>query len=257
MSEDLDKTQIAELLNRVAKLETIMSGQLMNEVEQKHIETSSSHDQHESPKVDIKDEDDELHTERTAPVKVSSKAYMKMAIHAKKYANKKIKPHDWVEVIGLLSGELKNENTPLEHILVEDYWPIGHGDAVSVSIVETRYFTEIISKLPKNHYIVGWAHSHPSYGNFLSTDDYGTQSRYQALWSKSIAIVIDPTTISSHDLGFNVFRNINDPKLQPGYTEITSEVIGMDSTAAHQILKLVEPLYEQSNMSVDEMLERM
>ncbi|GAI76930.1 unnamed protein product, partial [marine sediment metagenome] len=81
---------------------------------------------------------------------------------------------------------------PLEQVFVEDYWPVDQGDAVSVEIVDHRIFTEIFHKKDSEHFIIGWAHSHPSYTPFLSGDDYQTHLRYQTFWNKSIALVIDP-----------------------------------------------------------------
>ena len=56
--------------------------------------------------------------------------YVKIVLHAKKYANSQIDKSKWVEVIGLLTGHLKNEDTPIEQLIVEDAWAVGHGDAV-------------------------------------------------------------------------------------------------------------------------------
>ncbi len=202
----------------------------------------SSHEKDNSLELD----DTDLHTENDRVlVKLHSQAYLKMALHAKKYANKDIKPKKWVEVIGLLTGYVINENTPLEQIVITDVWPVGHGDAVSVSIMESRSFTDIVSKITGTQtYIVGWYHSHPSYGNFLSIDDYETQARYQGLWGKSIAIVIDPTEISSTDYGYAVFRNISDKpsaQLRQSYTELSTEVEGMIPGAAYETLRLIQP----------------
>ena len=48
-------------------------------------------------------------------VKIHLKAYLKLALHAIKYANPKIKRKKWVEVIGLLVGNIENQDTPLAH----------------------------------------------------------------------------------------------------------------------------------------------
>lgn len=192
--------------------------------------------------------DDELDTDRIDPVLLSSKAYLKMAIHAKKYANSKVPKDRWVEVIGLLTGHIVNEDTPIEQIKIVDAWPIGHGDAVSVEIMESRSFTEVINQLPKGDFIVGWYHSHPSYGNFLSTDDYDTQNRYQSLWSKAVALVIDPTQFSKSNFGFGVFRNTRKEPGSKGYTELSCEVDGLSERSANDILKMIRPAYEGSDL---------
>lgn len=62
--------------------------------------------------------------------------------------------------------------------------------------------------------IVGWIHSHPSYGCFLSGTDKGTQRIYQNLFPQAVALVVDPSkyyiTNKSSDLEIQFFRLIND-----------------------------------------------
>ncbi|MCY3410637.1 MAG: hypothetical protein INQ03_03270 [Candidatus Heimdallarchaeota archaeon] len=228
------------LLDRIEKIETKLS-EYVEELPPK-VEYLSNSEHEKDHNVELVDEE-ELDTHPTPLVSVNSKAYLKMSLHAKKYANPAIKPEKWVEVIGLLTGYVKNEGTPIEQIVVTDSWPVGHGDAVSVKILGGEAFTDIITKIAgTNAYIVGWYHSHPSYGRFMSIDDYETQARYQGLWEKSIAIVVDPTEISKSDFGFSVFRN-TEPRatLQQSYTELSCELDGLTQDAAHNIINLIQP----------------
>ena len=139
-------------------------------------------------------------------IQYQSPAYLKLAKHALTYANNSIPKRKWVEVIGLLTGNIQNEDTIKEQVFVEDYWPVDQGDAVSVEIVDQKIFTEIFHKKNSKHFIIGWAHSHPSYTPFLSGDDYQTHLRYQTFWNKSIALVIDPLMLSPKEYGIGVFR---------------------------------------------------
>ena len=174
---------------------------------------------------------------------ISPKAYLKLAKHALTYANKNISKNDWVEVIGLLTGKIKQEETPLEQIFVEDYWPVDQGDAVSVEIVDQRIFTEIFHKKNQDHFIIGWAHSHPSYSPFLSDDDFGTHLRYQTFWNKSIAVVIDPLQISPEDFGIGVFRIHNDKR---SYYVLSFEISGLSSEANYESISLfMKNMYEE------------
>ncbi|MHA2090974.1 MAG: hypothetical protein ACW98K_08960 [Candidatus Kariarchaeaceae archaeon] len=226
-----------ELLDRIEKVEKSLTTSLEKSLNRtRNLDQTVGKHEDEIRVVPI---EEELATERAIPVVISSKSYLKMALHAKKYANPNIPKEEWVEVIGLLTGHIKNENTPIEQIIIDDAWPVGHGDAVSVSIIDTKSVTDVVDKLPAGRYIVGWYHSHPSYGNFLSTDDWATQSRYQALWNKSIAIVIDPTKITKHDQGYGVFRNTSNTALEKGYTELSTSVEGMSAEASFDILKMV------------------
>ncbi|UYP46708.1 hypothetical protein NEF87_002993 [Candidatus Lokiarchaeum ossiferum] len=145
-----------------------------------------------------------------APVKeeektlISAKAILKIATHAKKYANDKIERSKWVEVIGLLAGKWDEPN---EVLYIEDVYPMGHGNAIHAEIKDYNNYVKAYTDLQKKGlFICGWYHSHPSYGLFLSSEDMGTQARYQKLWKKSVALVIDPYQIDGSSYGFNIFR---------------------------------------------------
>lgn len=193
-------------------------------------------------KIDVKQEisedtitEDDLQIKVINEIVISPKAYLKLAKHALTYANENIPKKDWVEIIGLLTGRIKQENTPLEQIFVEDYWPVDQGDAVSVEIVDQQIFTEIFHKKNDEHFIIGWAHSHPSYTPFLSDDDFGTHLRYQTFWNKSIAVVLDPLMISPKSFGVGVFRIHKDKE---SYYELSSEVYGLSSEAGYESINL-------------------
>ncbi|NVM54739.1 MAG: hypothetical protein HWN66_13640 [Candidatus Helarchaeota archaeon] len=146
----------------------------------------------------------------TAPVKtkeniiVSITPILKIASHAYKYANPSIPKNKWVEVIGLLAGALDANGHTL---YLEDAYPMGHGTTVYAEIKDYKNYVRAYKDIKKkNFFICGWYHSHPSYGLFMSKEDFGTQVRYQKLWKGSIALVIDPYLIDGASYGFKIFR---------------------------------------------------
>ena len=146
-------------------------------------------------------------------VKIQLKAYIRLALHALKYAHPKIPRTNWVEVIGLLTGYTENTDTPLTCLVVTDAFPIGHGTDITAQINNPQSMVKVYKESSKkNQIILGWYHSHPSYGAFMSETDYQTQVRYQRLSSNAspftspIALVIDPTRISNRSYGFKIFR---------------------------------------------------
>ncbi|MBY9002245.1 MAG: hypothetical protein KGD64_15095, partial [Candidatus Heimdallarchaeota archaeon] len=175
--------------------------------------------------------EDALQIKPIPAIVIKPKAYLKLAKHALTYANDSIPKRKWVEVIGLLTGRIRNEDTPLEQVFVENYWPVDQGDAVSVEIVNQKIFTEIFHKKDSEHFIIGWAHSHPSYTPFLSGDDYRTHLRYQTFWNKAIALVIDPLMLSPEDYGIGVFRIHQDKQT---YYQLSVEVEGLSSEACYE-----------------------
>lgn len=179
--------------------------------------------------------EEDLRIEPKPEIVINPKAYLKIAKHSLTYANLSIPKSDWVEVIGLLTGKIRHEETPLEQIFVEDYWPVGQGDAVSVEIVDQKIFSEIFEKKNNEHFIIGWAHSHPSYTPFLSGDDLRTHRRYQTFWNKSIALVIDPLMITPSNNGVGVFRIHKDKQ---NYYELSTEIQGMSSEACFESINM-------------------
>lgn len=148
----------------------------------------------------------EVTPEKREDILMTIKAFLKIASHAKKYANEKISQDKWVEVIGLLAGKFENgdESNPL---IIEDAYPMGHGNAVYAEIKDYKNFARAFQDLKsKGLFVCGWYHSHPSYGLFLSSEDMGTQARYQKLWDKSLALVVDPYQIDGTSYGFDIFR---------------------------------------------------
>lgn len=170
---------------------------------------------------------------------VSMLPVLKIALHALRYANARISRDRWVEVIGLLAGRFNEKQNAL---YVEDAYPMGHGDAIYAQIKDnTRYVQAYRALTKKGRFICGWYHSHPSYGLFISQEDWGTQFRYQQLWSRSVALVMDPYEINGTGLGFGLFRadlhsqkwygvpfqlrEAVDPHLMPALLELFRSVI--------------------------------
>ncbi len=143
-------------------------------------------------------------TQTKEAIFVSMFPVLKIALHALRYANARIPRDRWVEVIGLLAGKLSEKQNVL---YVEDAYPMGHGDAIYAQIKDNvRYVQAYRALTKKGRFICGWYHSHPSYGLFISQEDWGTQFRYQQLWSRSVALVMDPYEMNGTGLGFGLFR---------------------------------------------------
>ncbi len=173
-------------------------------------------------------------------ITLSTKVFLKIASHALKYANKNIARERWVEVIGLLAGKLDKEGLVLQ---VEEAYPMGHGDAVYAEIKEYKNYVRAYNDLrAQGLFVCGWYHSHPSYGLFLSEEDMGTQSRYQKLWDKSIALVIDPYQIDGTSFGFNIFRaNLKSRKWFPVPFSFKNE---LDVKSIPELIEFINPIVD-------------
>lgn len=98
------------------------------------------------------------------------------------------------EAMGLLAGEVR-EWIGRRYVVVSDYLTAGNSaTSVSVSFSEEAFpqlAKQINESRRKNKIVVGWSHSHPNFGCFLSSTDVQTQKKYFSE-EFSIAMVIDP-----------------------------------------------------------------
>jgi proteasome lid subunit RPN8/RPN11 len=173
------------------------------------------------------------------PISVTVTAILKIASHSFKYANSKILRDQWVEVIGLLAGEMGDDGV----LSVIDAYPMGHGTAVAAEIKDYKNYARAFTDIKKNNlFIAGWYHSHPSYGLFMSKDDFATQIRYQKLWDKAIALVIDPHMINGKSLGFKIFKADFGAKK---WFEVPFSVKGeLDTRLLPELLEFITPITE-------------
>ena len=66
-------------------------------------------------------------------------------------------------------------------------------------------------RVERPEYLVGWYHSHPGYGCWLSGIDVKTQQMKQMVEDPALAIVVDPKqTMSAGKVEIGVFRTYTD-----------------------------------------------
>ncbi|KAI3413263.1 COP9 signalosome complex subunit 5 [Globodera pallida] len=133
-------------------------------------------------------------------VKISALALLKMVMHARSGGN--------IEIMGLMQGRV-DANT----LIVMDSFALpveGTETRVNAQAQAYEYMTnysescEPVGRLEK---VVGWYHSHPGYGCWLSGIDVNTQSINQQYQEPFVAIVIDPIrTISAGKVDIGAFR---------------------------------------------------
>lgn len=57
--------------------------------------------------------------------------------------------------------------------------------------------------------VVGWYHSHPGFGCWLSGVDINTQQSFEALTERAVAVVVDPIQSVKGKVVIDAFRLIN------------------------------------------------
>jgi len=133
-------------------------------------------------------------------VRISAIALIKMAMHARSGGD--------IEVMGLMQGKIIGQT-----MVVLDAFPLpvtGTETQVNPGNEAYIYITEYLSKsreIGKEENAIGWYHSHPGYGCWLSGIDVSTQMSYQQFEDPWLAVVIDPKrTIASGKVEIGAFR---------------------------------------------------
>ncbi|WP_455143188.1 Mov34/MPN/PAD-1 family protein [Candidatus Hodarchaeum mangrovi] len=126
------------------------------------------------------------------------------------------------EAIGLLGGREIRKG----ELLVEKVIHISTGDEVSVSFSDDD-FKSFEDLLNENNHCIGWWHSHPGYGLFLSPTDLTTHIySFQVHNPLSVALVLDPTRINNQCADFTCYQVKGENGISPFiYNEIASYII--------------------------------
>ncbi|CAB4060634.1 COPS5 [Lepeophtheirus salmonis] len=133
-------------------------------------------------------------------IKISALALLKMVMHARSGGS--------LEVMGLLLGKV-DANV----MVVMDSFALpveGTETRVNAQAQGYEYMTDYIEaakRVGRLENAVGWYHSHPGYGCWLSGIDVSTQTLNQNFQDPFVAIVIDPVrTISAGKVDLGAFR---------------------------------------------------
>jgi len=113
-----------------------------------------------------------------------------------------------MEVMGLMLGTVVDDYT----VEVVDVFAMPQsGSSVSVESVDPVFQTQMLDMLKqtgRNEVVVGWYHSHPGFGCWLSSVDVNTQQSFEQLNPRSIAVVVDPIQSVKGKVVMDAFRLI-------------------------------------------------
>ncbi|EOD17663.1 hypothetical protein EMIHUDRAFT_70490 [Emiliania huxleyi CCMP1516] len=138
-------------------------------------------------------------------VRISALALIKMVMHARGGGT--------IEVMGLMQGKIDLDDPRGPTLIVLDAF------ALPVEATETRVnamadayeymveFQSLAREAGRAENVIGWYHSHPGYGCWLSGIDVNTQMLNQQFQEPWLAVVIDPTrTASTGRVEIGAFR---------------------------------------------------
>lgn len=139
---------------------------------------------------------------------ISSLALLKMLKHGRAGVP--------MEVMGLMLGEFVDDYT----VKVIDVFAMPQsGTGVSVEAVDPVFQTKMLDMLKQTgrpEMVVGWYHSHPGFGCWLSGVDINTQQSFEQLNPRAVAVVVDPIQSVKGKVVIDAFRLINPQTMMLG-----------------------------------------
>ncbi|KAK4988861.1 COP9 signalosome catalytic subunit rri1 [Elasticomyces elasticus] len=133
-------------------------------------------------------------------IRIASVALLKMVMHARSGGS--------IEVMGLMLGSVAHETfiiTDAVRLPVE-----GTETRVNAQDEANEYIVQYLQRnrdAGRVENVVGWYHSHPGYGCWLSGIDVATQHTQQLFQDPFVAVVIDPDrTVSAGKVEIGAFR---------------------------------------------------
>jgi len=114
-----------------------------------------------------------------------------------------------MEVMGLMLGDFVDDYTVK---CVDVFAMPQSGTGVSVEAVDPVFQTKMLDMLKQTgrpEMVVGWYHSHPGFGCWLSGVDVNTQQSFEALNQRAVAVVVDPIQSVKGKVVIDCFRSIN------------------------------------------------
>lgn len=131
---------------------------------------------------------------------MSALALLKMVIHAQSGGN--------IEIMGLVQGRVEANTL----IILDSFALPVEGTETRVNAQAQAYeyminYAESCKSVGRMEQVVGWYHSHPGYGCWLSGIDVSTQTLNQQFTEPFVAIVIDPIrTVTAGKVDIGAFR---------------------------------------------------
>lgn len=138
------------------------------------------------------------------------------------------------------------------------------GTGVSVEAVDPVFqqqFLDMLKQTGRPETVVGWYHSHPGFGCWLSGVDVNTQQSFEALNRRSVAVVVDPIQSVKGKVVIDAFRSINPQLMMLGQEprQSTSNVGHLNKPSIQALIHGLNRNYYSINIDYrkNELEERM
>jgi len=175
-------------------------------------------------------------------IHISSLALLKMLKHGRAGVP--------MEVMGLMLGEFIDSTT----ISCVDVFAMPQaGTSVTVESVDHVFQTKMLDMLKQTgrpEMVVGWYHSHPGFGCWLSNVDVNTQQSFEQLNPRAVAVVIDPIQSVRGKVVIDAFRTINPQTIMAGQEarQTTSNVGHLNKPSIQALIHNLNRQYYSINI---------
>ena len=86
---------------------------------------------------------------------------------------------------------------------------------------------DMLKQTGRPEMVVGWYHSHPGFGCWLSGVDINTQQSFEALSDRAVAVVVDPIQSVKGKVVIDAFRLINPNMMVLGQVRTIVYILGL------------------------------
>ena len=121
-----------------------------------------------------------------------------------------------LEVMGLMLGDYIDDYTVK---CIDVFSMPQSGTETTIESIDEGFqlrMTEMLKQTGRNEIVVGWYHSHPGFGCWLSSIDINTQKTFEQQVPRTVAVVVDPIQSVRGKVVIDAFRTYGDSGLDFG-----------------------------------------
>ena len=121
-----------------------------------------------------------------------------------------------LEVMGLMLGDYVDDYTVK---CIDVFSMPQSGTETTIESIDEGFqvkMVEMLKQTGRNEIVVGWYHSHPGFGCWLSSTDINTQKTFEQQVPRTVAVVVDPIQSVRGRVVIDAFRTYGDQGLDLG-----------------------------------------
>ena len=121
-----------------------------------------------------------------------------------------------LEVMGLMLGDYVDEYTVK---CIDVFSMPQSGTETTIETIDEGFqvkMVEMLKQTGRNEIVVGWYHSHPGFGCWLSQTDINTQKTFEQQVPRTVAVVVDPIQSVRGKVVIDAFRTYGNSGLNLG-----------------------------------------